>query len=252
MIDKTVLDFESTMQWVNDAPEKVWEMIFPELQEKLRAEAENGEFLNQIREEILKKNMSISQLDDQLTDLKKSIDNFTGDQSGYKQQYLRLLYEVLEKAYETIISEGFAPRIVIPIEINENAIAPKYANKGDAGADVCLQEDIVFPGQKTILIKTGLKVALPDGWELQVRPKSGLSLNTPLRIANSPGTIDSGYRDEIGIIVTNTNSEGYQMEKGSKIAQLVLFPIWKAAFEQVEDVSKIGENRGGGFGSTGA
>lgn len=251
-MDKLALNLDETMKWVEEAPEEVWKVIFPELEDKLKAEVKSGEFLNKIREDIIKQNLTINELTDQLANLKKSVDNFIGGKNTYKQQYLQLLYQVLEEAYEIIIEEGFSPRIKVPIELEEDAIIPIYANKGDAGADICLQEDIVFPGQKTILLKTGLKVALPDGWELQVRPKSGLSLNTPLRIANSPGTIDSGYRDEIGIIITNTNSEGYQMKKGSKIAQLVLTPIYKARFEKVDNVSEIGENRGGGFGSTGA
>ena len=86
----------------------------------------------------------------------------------------------------------------------DEAIIPVYAKEGDAGMDVCaaIGADI-YPGQ-TIIIPTGLKLAIPTGYEIQVRPRSGLSYKTFLRIANSPGTIDSGYRDELGIIISNT------------------------------------------------
>ena len=137
-----------------------------------------------------------------------------------------------------------------------------------------MPEDINISPGETILIKTGLKVAIPVGYELQVRPKSGISLKTKLRVANTPGTIDSGYRDEIGIIIENieqpiqdisyhfgTNNEividsilhgkTYSIEKGQKIAQLVLNKISKANFILVDTVNEIEGDRGGGFGSTG-
>lgn len=113
-------------------------------------------------------------------------------------------------------------------------------------------------------------MAIPEDYELQVRPRSGLSLNTPLRIANSPGTIDSGYRDEIGIIISNTsnncddlqtytigekgNKNGiYIIQKGDRIAQIVLSRYEKIKFEQVDKgvIKTLGINRGGGFGHTG-
>jgi dUTP pyrophosphatase len=85
----------------------------------------------------------------------------------------------------------------------EGAVLPSYARPGDAGMDVCAAEDtVIMPGQ-TVVIPTGLKLAVPEGYEIQVRPRSGISLNTPLRLSNSPGTIDSGYRNELGIIMTN-------------------------------------------------
>src|SRR5690242_5171457 len=96
------------------------------------------------------------------------------------------------------------------IEIcRDGAVLPFYANPGDAGMDVCAAEETLIGPGETIIIPTGLKLAIPDGYEIQVRPRSGISFKTPLRISNSPGTIDSGYRDELGIIMTNT-SESHQ------------------------------------------
>ena len=102
-------------------------------------------------------------------------------------------------------TEGISKRIIqIPIELcHPNAKIPAYAKPGDAGMDIYALEDFeVAPGERKI-IKTGLKVAIPRGYELQVRPRSGTSVKTALRVANTPGTIDSGYRDEIGVIIEN-------------------------------------------------
>lgn len=146
---------------------------------------------------------------------------------------------------------------------------PSYARSGDAGMDVCAAEDAIIAPGETIMIPTGLKFAIPEGYEIQVRPRSGISYKTPLRISNSPGTIDSGYRDELGIIMTNTSekhgnnfeemhtlsskgSKGtFKIKKGDRIAQLVLQEVPRIKFKVVDSVKNIGNDRGGGFGSTG-
>ncbi len=153
------------------------------------------------------------------------------------------------------------------IELKEGAIMPKYAHESDAGMDVYALEDVMILPMETKIIPTGIKVAIPEGYEIQVRPRSGISSKTPLRISNSPGTIDTGYRDEIGIIVTNTsvcdqgtvytinekgNKQGtYHIKKGDRIAQLVLQEVPKIKWIPTDNVKAIGEDRGGGFGSTG-
>lgn len=155
--------------------------------------------------------------------------------------------------------------------ISSNAIMPSYAHSNDAGMDIFASEDIyVMPGQ-SVLVPTGLKMAIPDGFEIQIRPRSGLSLNTLLRIPNSPGTIDSGYRDEIKIIIYNasavsdsdnevntytTESKGnpqgiYLIRRGDRIAQMVFASVTKAQLICVDSLDGIGNNRNGGFGSTG-
>lgn len=143
--------------------------------------------------------------------------------------------------------------IKIYVEICREGIElPQYARLGDAGMDIRAAEDVFIAINETKLIPTGLKVAIPRGYELQIRPRSGLSCKTLLRIANSPGTIDSGYRDEIGIIITNTSTDKeYTIKKGERIAQIVLNEIPIIKWDIVNDVSEINGNRGGGFGSTG-
>lgn len=129
---------------------------------------------------------------------------------------------------------------------------PQYARAGDAGVDVCAVEDQVIAPKSTVVIRTGLKAAIPQGYEIQVRPRSGMSLKTKLRVANSPGTIDAGYRDEIGIILENTSeTEPYPVKKGDRVAQLVLQHVPCIQWELVSSVDNLGTNRGGGFGSSG-
>ena len=162
--------------------------------------------------------------------------------------------------------------VEIYVEVcREDATLPRYANPGDAGMDVYAAEEVIIAPGETVVIPTGLKLAIPEGYEIQVRPRSGLSLKTPLRIPNSPGTIDSGYRDELGIIMNNNSdfsswdkeqepysleqkgnkSGAYIIRKGDRIAQIVLQVVPKMLLTRVETVKDIGTNRGGGFGSTG-
>lgn len=150
----------------------------------------------------------------------------------------------------------------------ETAIIPSYANPDDAGMDIFAAEDVTIEPGSTRLVPTGLKVAIPEGFEIQVRPRSGISLRTKLHLSNSPGTIDSGYRDEVGIIISNLSDpktaeitrtldkhnggDGtYFIKRGDRIAQFVLARVPLIIFEETDDVSNIGINRGGGFGSTG-
>jgi dUTP pyrophosphatase len=145
---------------------------------------------------------------------------------------------------------------------------PEYANLFDSGMDVRASQDISIDPQQTVVIPTGLKFAIPEGFEIQVRARSGLSLNTPLRVSNGIGTIDSSYRGELGIIMTNTsersddfyhystsskgNLDGaYEIQKGDRIAQIVLQRVPRIEWVEVESVKEIGSDRNGGFGSSG-
>ncbi|MBU1782069.1 dUTP diphosphatase [bacterium] len=126
---------------------------------------------------------------------------------------------------------------------------PQYAHTGDSGADLHAIEDCLLQPFERKAIPTGLCVEIPDGFELQVRPKSGLALDSGITVLNTPGTIDSTYRGEIKVILINLSSEIYQIKKGQKIAQVVVSPVIQAEFREVEELSE--SKRGtGGFGST--
>lgn len=132
-----------------------------------------------------------------------------------------------------------------------DAVLPTYAHRGDAGMDVRSIEEVVLKPHEVRVIKTGLAVAIPEGYEIQVRPRSGLSLKSPLRIPNSPGTIDAGYRDEIGVIMENNSNQEFTINKHDRIAQLVLAKYEECEFVEAEDIKEIGIDRKGGFGHSG-
>lgn len=131
---------------------------------------------------------------------------------------------------------------------------PRYAKPGDSGFDLVAAEDtIIWPGE-TKVVQTGLAFEIPPGYELQVRPRSGMTRNTKLRVVL--GTVDSGYRGEVGVLVDNNerpislNMKAHVIEKGTRIAQGVIAPVVTAHFVEVDELSK--SDRGtGGFGSTG-
>ncbi|OJD66231.1 deoxyuridine 5'-triphosphate nucleotidohydrolase [Bacillus sp. N35-10-4] len=125
---------------------------------------------------------------------------------------------------------------------------PKYAKPGDSGFDLVAAEDtVIYPG-KTTVIPTGLAFEIPPGYELQVRPRSGISRKTFLRVVL--GTVDSGYRSEVGIIAENMGEEAYEVTRGDRIAQGVIAPVMTACFVEADELSKS-ERGGNGFGSTG-
>ena len=137
--------------------------------------------------------------------------------------------------------------------LEEGARLPRYASLEAAGADVyaCINEEIVLgPGERK-LIPTGLKIAIPKGYEIQVRSRSGLALNHGIIVLNSPGTIDSDYRGEVGIILINLGKESFIVEVGMRIAQLVLSPVVQADFIRAQELSTTLRGEGG-FGHTGA
>ncbi|MBP3906031.1 MAG: dUTP diphosphatase [Peptostreptococcaceae bacterium] len=135
-------------------------------------------------------------------------------------------------------------------KLNEDAIIPNFAHKGDAGMDLYSIEKVIIPKNETRLIKTGISIELPHMTEAQVRPRSGLALKHSITVLNSPGTIDEGYRGEIGVILINHGKEDFVVEKHMKIAQMVIKPIYEIHIEEVKDLSDT-ERGNGGFGSTG-
>lgn len=135
-------------------------------------------------------------------------------------------------------------------KISKDAIIPSYAHAGDAGLDLfSIEQKLLYPGGSA-LIKTGIKIELPEGTEAQIRPRSGLALKNCITVLNSPGTIDEGYRGEIGVILINHGNHTFLVEKGMKIAQMVIQKVEKVEVLEVQDLSDTSRSEGG-FGSTG-
>lgn len=134
--------------------------------------------------------------------------------------------------------------------IHPDAVLPSYAHEGDAGMDVRSVEDAeIAPGSRA-LVHTGLVMILPRGYEAQVRPRSGLALKHGVTVLNTPGTIDEGYRGEVGVILANFGDAPFAVKRGDRIAQIVVAPVTRAEIVETDEVDGT-ERGGGGFGSTG-
>ena len=134
--------------------------------------------------------------------------------------------------------------------IHPDAVLPSYAHPGDAGMDVRSVEDLVIPAGGRVLVHTGLVAVIPEGYELQVRSRSGLALKSGVAVLNSPGTVDAGYRGEIGVILANFGDGGFVVKKGDRVAQLVTAPVTVAEISETDSVDAT-DRGAGGFGSTG-
>ena len=135
-------------------------------------------------------------------------------------------------------------------KINPEAILPAYAHPGDAGLDVRSVEDLTIQPGARALVKTGLVMELPPDFEAQVRPRSGLALKHGVTVLNSPGTIDAGYRGEVGVILINHGESPFEIRNGDRIAQIVIASVVRADIVEVDSVESS-ERGAGGFGSTG-
>lgn len=174
----------------------------------------------------------------------------------------------IKEIVEQVKKELFTEELLI-FPCRENIEIPKYAHEGDACLDIRAGLDIIIEPNETKVIPTGFKVIIPKGYELQIKARSGISLNTPLRLSNSVGVIDSFFKDEMGVILTNTskdnngtyslsekgNKQGiYEIKKGDRIAQISLHKIINTNIKVVDEEtfnSYKDENRGGGLGHSG-
>lgn len=143
-------------------------------------------------------------------------------------------------------------KVEIQIVNQSSQELPSYATDLSAGLDLraSISETIVLKPMERVLVKTGLSIALPEGYEAQVRPRSGLALKHGITVLNSPGTIDADYRGEIGVILINLSTEVFKIENGDRIAQMVVAEYANVLWKQVPELVKT-ERSSGGFGSTG-
>ena len=143
-------------------------------------------------------------------------------------------------------------KVNIKFVAQEGAIIPEYKTSGAAGADVCafLSEPVVIKSGEFAMIPTGLSFAIPEGYEIQVRPRSGLAAKNGVTVLNTPGTIDSDYRGEVKVILINHGKDAFTVNNGDRIAQLIVAPVTQGIFEKADELDST-ERGEGGFGSTG-
>ena len=243
-------DIEQVLEFL-DRPDEEFDAIYPAFKKKFSEILNSPEMKKNLLSQV--KGRAIEDIESERESFQELIEVFKSEDSLSKNKKDFLVFAI------TAIGEsvfGFIenPREKIPVKIckiNDSAMLPVYAHNTDAGADVFANETLLIEGNSTAVIKTGLKVIIPTGYEIQIRPRSGMSLNTPLRIANAPGTIDSSFRGEIGIIVHNTSNEPIEIKTGMKIAQMVIAETPMILWEEVSEVEDDTERGSGGFGSTG-
>jgi dUTP pyrophosphatase len=136
--------------------------------------------------------------------------------------------------------------------LSKNVALPKYETSGSSGMDLSasIENEIEIAPGKTVIIPTGLAVSIPKNFEIQIRPRSGLAAKNQISVLNTPGTIDADYRGELKVILINLGKEKFKIEKGLRIAQMVLCPVIRATLKEVDTLEET-ERGAGGFGSTG-
>lgn len=174
--------------------------------------------------------------------------------SQVKSELLDVLYGLME-SYLGMIAVRLAGRDIanVGVElIHPAAKIPTYAHDGDQGADIYVPEDNTIPANaRGYMVHTGIKLLIPYGWAISIRPRSGMSKNTPLRISNSPATIDQQYRGEVNILFDNLSNEPYEIKAGERIAQFILEKNYHTDYSQVDTVEPDTDRGEGGFGSSG-
>jgi dUTP pyrophosphatase len=173
-----------------------------------------------------------------------------------EEDYQKELEDMLGISFEEMEKEinNMAKTRTIMVELlHEDAVLPKYAYPSDSGFDLHATEEVIIGPFGRALIPTGLKVSFEEGYEIQVRPKSGLAIKQGLTVLNTPGTVDQGYTGEIQVIVFNTNNTTVTIPKGMKVGQGVLCPVVQGKYVNVQKVEQVEDKDRGnnGFGSTG-
>lgn len=235
-----------------ELPDDQFDQIYPIFRSEIAKVYEGEEFqknlLNQLKitpiedveeeEQVVRDFLNEIYKDDSLSDNKKEM--------------ISIMFNSTLEIFERLVKTGRQSVKVKVVKLEPDAILPQYAHPTDAGADVYAIETITIEPHATNIVKTGIAMAIPAGYEVQIRPRSGLSISTNLRIPNAPGTIDTDYRGEIGVPMSNIGDTPITIEKGSKVAQMLIAPTPMINWDEVATVEELGETaRGaGGFGST--
>lgn len=186
----------------------------------------------------------------------KKIQEEAGIELDENDEYQRELEELIGMTYEEMNEDAiktFKTKTLKVELIDNDAKFPEYAYPSDSGFDLFSTEEVILQPFGRALVPTGIKLSIPDEFEIQVRPKSGLAINQGLTVLNTPGTVDSGYNGEIKVIIFNTNNISVSIPKGTKIAQAVLSPVVNGKYVNLVQVDKVndGDRGDNGFGSTG-
>lgn len=244
-------EIKQVLKTIQDLPDESIELILPQVEDQFKQLVEEEDLLNKMKTEFLEQGYTVADI----KAVKDSYDTIAEDYfkivkpTSPKGRYISALIGVYKDFLDKILQEGFSRTVNIKVvKDNEEAQLPTYAHFGDAGADLYANEDIEIQPNEVKIIPTGLRVEIPNGYEMQVRPRSGMSTKTP--ILGILGTVDSVYRGPLGVMLYNHGAETYQVHKGDRIAQAIIAPTYHGNFLVVESLSET-ERGEGGFGSSG-
>lgn len=255
-----------------ETPDEQFVIIAPKFLEVLQSTLQDPQTRTEFRAYLQDKNYTSQDISDEARAFNEAIekmDFLSEPKKDVLKQAIAISVNLLQE-----INNSMEKIIEIPCEVSEGVELPTYANDGDAGLDIYSPKEYTINPGETKIIPTGIKVAIPKGYAILIQPRSGQSVKTKLRIANTPGLIDSGYRDEIGVIIENIeppfkdieyhfddngkiiidsilHGQAYTIAEGQRFAQMRLVQVPTASFVQVDSVANLGEDRGGGFGHTG-
>ena len=243
-------EIKEVFKTIQNLPDESVELILPQIEDEFKKLIEEQDLINKTKTEFLQDGYTLADI----KAMKENYDNIAEDYfkivkpTSPKGRYITALINVYKGILDKIAEEGFSRTVNVKVEkLVEHAILPTYAHFGDAGADLYASEAVQIAPNETKIIPTGLKVEIPDGYEMQVRPRSGMSVKTNTKVVF--GTVDSGYRGEVGIMLTNYGQEPYNVNAGDKIAQAIIAPTYHGNFLIVDSLSET-ERGEGGFGST--
>lgn len=255
----------TTFAELNSLPEEIIDNLGDSIDTLLETTLDNPQIHSMLKEVIQGyKDLGYNRemIDAELANTAARVDEAYNEvlRNGVSDTHKRYLDMVREAflGYLDIVKSADFNDCTIHIQLcHPNAKMPERAHWYDAGADLyAVQDDILYPGE-TKIIPTGLRMAIPPRWMVSVRPRSGMSAKTNIRVANAPGTIDPGYLQDIGVIMTNTGDERYEIHTGDRIAQMIVEKRYTVELVQCDDVTKHSElnreNASGsaGFGSSG-
>lgn len=243
-------EIKNVFSTIQDLPDESVELILPQIEDEFKKLIEEQDLVNKTKTEFLQEGYTLADI----KALKQSYDDIAEDYfkivkpTSPKGRYISALVGVYKGILDKIVQEGFSRTVNIKVlKETEDAVLPTYAHFGDAGADLYANEEVDIQPNEVKIIQTGLKVEIPDGYEMQVRPRSGMSTKTP--ILGILGTVDSGYRGSLGVMLYNHGDIPYRVQKGDRIAQAVIAPTYHGNFLISDSLSET-ERGEGGFGST--
>lgn len=195
---------------------------------------------------------NIKNLRESVKIMKELQGKFNGIDMSNPEQMLASL-GVSEDDLNSYFEDSLTKKVILKYTNSTDNKDPQYAYVSDSGFDLRSSQDLEIPPFGRDLVPTGIRLDIPDGYEIQVRSKSGLALNQGLMVLNSPGTVDSGYQGEVKVIIFNTTNEVVKIEKGQKVAQAVLCPVVNGKWVNLTKISEIEkkDRNDNGFGSTG-